>query len=180
MSPTVPSLTWSCFSYTSNFRIHVKVQMILQIVMRPTCVILSLLSCLWWSCMPPPPIKTCETSMPMFFQYWAGCLTCSHGCHDCMFYFFILCQAFNKCFDPVILFIHFSLSFEGKMPWYVVYRGRIPSTSRNVYINDLSLMTPKILVTEQAHSMTKYLCSSQLTSDAGQAQRMVTKCLVWS
>jgi hypothetical protein len=49
-----------------------------------------------------------------------------------------------------------------------------------VYINDLSLMTPKILVTEQAHSMTKYLCSSQLTSDAGQARRMVTKCLVWS
>jgi hypothetical protein len=103
-----------------------------------------------------------------------------HGCKDCMYYFVILRQAFNKCFDPVILFIHFSLSFEGKMPWYVVYRGRIPSTSRNVYINDLSLMTPKILVIEQAHSMTKYLCSSQLTSDAGQAQRMVMKCLVWS
>jgi hypothetical protein len=29
-----------------------------------------------------PPIKTCETSMPMFFQYWAGCLSCFHGCHD--------------------------------------------------------------------------------------------------
>jgi hypothetical protein len=43
-----------------------------------------------------------------------------------MYYFFILCQAFNKYFDHVILFIHFSLSFEGKMPWYVVYRGRNP------------------------------------------------------
>jgi hypothetical protein len=43
-----------------------------------------------------------------------------------MYYFFILCQAFIKYFDPVILFIHFSLSFEGKMPWYVVYRGRNP------------------------------------------------------
>jgi hypothetical protein len=43
-----------------------------------------------------------------------------------MYYFFILCQAFNKYFDLVILFIHFSLSFEGKMPWYVVYRGRNP------------------------------------------------------
>jgi hypothetical protein len=27
-------------------------------------------------------IKTCDTSMPMFFNYWAGCVSRFHGCHE--------------------------------------------------------------------------------------------------
>jgi hypothetical protein len=27
-------------------------------------------------------IKTCDTSMPIFFKYWAGCVSCFHGCHE--------------------------------------------------------------------------------------------------
>jgi hypothetical protein len=46
-----------------------------------------LLSNLWWtssgtSIPVMPPIQTCETSMPMFFQHWAGCLPCFHGWHE--------------------------------------------------------------------------------------------------
>jgi hypothetical protein len=64
MSPTVPWLTWSCFSYTLDFRIHVKVQMILQTVLRPTCVILS-------------PVV-----MPMMILY-ASCHPSKHVRHPC-------------------------------------------------------------------------------------------------
>jgi hypothetical protein len=70
MSLTVPWLTWTCFSYTSNLFWG------LLVLFCPCCHAYDDLVCLM------PPIKTCETSMPMFFQYWVGCLTCFHGCHD--------------------------------------------------------------------------------------------------
>jgi hypothetical protein len=84
-------------------------------VVMPMMIFYLLLVCLM------PPIKTCDTSMPIFFQYWTRCVSCFHGCHE----------PFNKhnmrlTAIVFMLFIHFFLSFEGTMPWYVVYRGRNP------------------------------------------------------
>jgi hypothetical protein len=48
-------------------------------------------------------------------------------------------------------------------------------TTRNVFINDDSLMTIKISVTELALSMTKMADSSLVTSDGALARRTMTK-----
>jgi len=48
-------------------------------------------------------------------------------------------------------------------------------TTRNVFINDESLMTLTIFVTELGHLMTKLVASSWLTSDGALARRIMTK-----
>jgi len=51
----------------------------------------------------------------------------------------------------------------------------LPHTTRNVFINDESLMTLTIFITDLGHSMTKLVDLSWLKSDGALARRTVTK-----
>jgi len=57
----------------------------------------------------------------------------------------------------------------------IIYSFMFCNTTRNVLINDESLMTLTVFVTELVHSMTKLVASSCLISDGALVRRTVTK-----
>ena len=69
-----------------------------------------------------------------------------------------------------------SISLDLRCIWPdEMYIDKVYDTTRNVFINDESLMTLTIFITELGHSMTKFVASSWLTSDRALTRRIVTK-----